>query len=75
MTAILRRACAEVGAPMGLVLEGGYSVEALAGSVCRLVPVLAAPQVPEAPDVALHPLSAAALARLEPFWPGLATSA
>jgi acetoin utilization deacetylase AcuC-like enzyme len=75
MTAALRRACADVEAPLGLVLEGGYSVEALADSVCRLVPVLAGDQVPEAPDVALHELSEAALGRLERFWPGLATSA
>ena len=32
MTASLRRACEAVGAPMGLVLEGGYSLEALCGS-------------------------------------------
>jgi hypothetical protein len=43
--------------------------------VCRLVPVLGAEQVPEAPDVPLHALSEAALGRLERFWPGLATSA
>ncbi len=75
MTASLRRACAEVGAPMGLVLEGGYSVEALADSVGRLVPVLSAAEVPDAPEVPLHALSEAALGRLERFWPGLATSA
>ena len=41
MTASVRRACAEVGAPLGLVLEGGYSVEALAASMAAVVPVLA----------------------------------
>ena len=40
MTASLRRACAAVGAPLGLVLEGGYSLEALTGSVAALMPVL-----------------------------------
>ena len=40
MTASLRRACAAVGAPMGLILEGGYSLEALTGSVAALMPVL-----------------------------------
>ena len=35
MTASLRRACAAVGAPLGLVLEGGYSLEALCDSVAR----------------------------------------
>ena len=40
MTASLRRACAAVGAPLGLVLEGGYSLEALTDSVAALMPVL-----------------------------------
>ena len=40
MTASLRRACAAVGAPLGLVLEGGYSLEALSGSMAALMPVL-----------------------------------
>jgi acetoin utilization deacetylase AcuC-like enzyme len=33
MTASLRGLCAELGAPLGAVLEGGYSLEALARSV------------------------------------------
>jgi acetoin utilization deacetylase AcuC-like enzyme len=63
MTASLRRACAEVGAPLGLVLEGGYAVDALASSVAALMPVLGAPQVPAAVEVPRHPLADAALAR------------
>ena len=46
MTASLRRACAAVGAPLGLVLEGGYSLEALTGSVAALMPVLVADSPP-----------------------------
>jgi acetoin utilization deacetylase AcuC-like enzyme len=72
MTASLRRVCADLGVRMGLVLEGGYSVEALAGSVCRLAPVLASEAVPAGPEnLAVDPLSEAALQRLEPWWPGL----
>ena len=52
MTASLRRACAEVGAPLGFVLEGGYSVAALAGSVAALMPVLGAADVPDPVDAA-----------------------
>ncbi|HUB76745.1 MAG TPA: histone deacetylase, partial [Solirubrobacteraceae bacterium] len=33
MTALVRELCAELGAPLGLVLEGGYSLDALAASV------------------------------------------
>jgi acetoin utilization deacetylase AcuC-like enzyme len=77
MTGTLRRVCAEVGAPLGLVLEGGYSVEALADSVCRLLPVLAADAVPPADEIPRHKLAEEALQRLQGAWPGLgaATSA
>ena len=51
MTASVRNACAEVGAPVGLVLEGGYAVEALAASMAAVVPVLAAAEVPAAPEL------------------------
>ena len=57
MTASLRRACAEVGAPVGLVLEGGYAVEALAASMAALMPVLGAAAVPDAVAFDVHPLA------------------
>ncbi len=69
MAASLRRASAEVGAPLGLVLEGGYSVEALAASMAAVVPVLAAAEPAAAPDLAVHPLARAAAERLERYWP------
>jgi acetoin utilization deacetylase AcuC-like enzyme len=69
MTASLRRACAEVEAPIGLVLEGGYAVEALASSVASLIPVLSAAEPPEAPALDVHPLTVAAWDRLAPWWP------
>jgi acetoin utilization deacetylase AcuC-like enzyme len=69
MTRSLRRACAYAGAPIGVVLEGGYSVEALAASMAALVPVLGAEEVPAAVDVALDPLSAETAGRLAQFWP------
>ncbi len=73
MTASLRQACAAVGAPMGLVLEGGYSVEAAADSVAALMPVLSAQRAPALPDeVPVSPLAAAASRRLAPWWPALA---
>ena len=66
MAASLRRASAEVAAPLGLVLEGGYSVEALAASMAAVVPVLAAEPAAGPPDLAVHPLARAAAERLEP---------
>jgi len=69
MTASMRRACAAVGAPIGLVLEGGYSEEALAASMAAVVPVLGAAEVPAAPSPSLHPLASAAAGRLAAHWP------
>ncbi len=74
MTASLRRVSADLEVPMGIVLEGGYSVEALADSVCALVPTLGAATVPGAPRLERDPLSAAALERLGRWWPGLASA-
>jgi acetoin utilization deacetylase AcuC-like enzyme len=73
MTGALRRACAAVGAPLGLVLEGGYSLEALCDSVGALAPVLAAESPPGFDeDLAVHPLAVRAAERLSRWWPALA---
>ena len=69
MTASLRRACADVGAPIGLVLEGGYAVGALSRSMAALMPVLGAREVPEPAEIAVHPLARATWERLERWWP------
>ena len=71
MTASLRRACADVGAPLGLVLEGGYAVDALAASMAAVVPVLGAAAVPPTVAVEVHPLALAASERLARWWPQL----
>jgi acetoin utilization deacetylase AcuC-like enzyme len=63
MTASLRRACDELDVPLGLVLEGGYDLGALAGSFEALMPVLVAESTPLLEPVELHPLAAAALQR------------
>jgi acetoin utilization deacetylase AcuC-like enzyme len=68
MTASLRHAAETVGAPMGLVLEGGYDLGALSGSMAALMPVLVDPQAPGAQDVDVHPLARGALDRLSPWW-------
>jgi len=75
MTGSLRRACAEVGAPLGLVLEGGYSLRALAGWMGALMPVLGDPSPPPATDAPPdHPLAAAARERLARWWPALSAA-
>jgi len=74
MTAALRLACDAVGAPIGLVLEGGYSLAALTGSLAALLPVLAAARPPAPGPVAPHPLAVAATRRLARWWPALAAA-
>ncbi len=75
MAASLRRAADAVGAPLGLVLEGGYDLGALARSMAALMPVLVADATPAAQPVELHPVAASALERLSAYWPGLGAAA
>jgi acetoin utilization deacetylase AcuC-like enzyme len=62
MTASVRRAADDVGAPVGIVLEGGYDLGALSRSMAALMPVLLG-DTPAAEELALHPLAERALAR------------
>jgi acetoin utilization deacetylase AcuC-like enzyme len=68
MTAAVRRAADAVGAPVGVVLEGGYDLGALAGSMAALMPVLVAATGPD-DAVARHPLAEEAVRRLAPASP------
>jgi acetoin utilization deacetylase AcuC-like enzyme len=74
MTATVRLAAGEAGAPVGVVLEGGYDLGALARSVAATLSVLAAADPSGNGAVALHPLTEEALVRAERFWPGLSSS-
>jgi acetoin utilization deacetylase AcuC-like enzyme len=74
MTAAVRLAAGEAGAPVGVVLEGGYDLGALARSVAATLSVLAADEPSGNGGVALHPLTEEALARAERFWPELRSS-
>ena len=71
MTASVRRAADAVGAPVGLVLEGGYDLGAIAGSMAALMPVLTSDSVPAGHVIERHRLAAEAALRLGPWWPGL----
>jgi acetoin utilization deacetylase AcuC-like enzyme len=75
MAASLRRAADAVGAPLGLVLEGGYDLGALTRSMAAVMPVLVAGATPPVGHVEPHPLAEQALARLAAWWPGLAAAA
>ena len=66
MTRTLKRLSAELGAPLGMVLEGGYAVEALSSSVAALLPALGDPEPPRGgpEELMVHPLAAEAARRL-----------
>jgi acetoin utilization deacetylase AcuC-like enzyme len=73
MAAVVRELGAELGVPVGCVLEGGYSLRALPVSVAATMEALAgggAAAERELPPVA--PLAREAVVRLAEFWPGLA---
>jgi acetoin utilization deacetylase AcuC-like enzyme len=71
MAALMRDAAEVAGAPLGVVLEGGYALDALARSVAATMSVLG--QTGGAPELEAEasPLVGEALARLEPWWPAL----
>ena len=55
--------------PVGVVLEGGYDLEALAESTVTTLEVLGAEHPAARPPVALHPRAAQAAGRLAARWP------
>ncbi len=72
MTRSMYGVCAEVGAPLGCVLEGGYALGALGRSVAATMEELRGPEV-EQPDepVEVTPAAAAAVERIADLWPGV----
>lgn len=71
MAASLRAVADELGAPVGLVLEGGYDVAALSRSLIQTLDALGATDAPEVSPVPEHPIAGNARARIAEFWPDL----
>ena len=70
MAGSVRRLADELDVPLGLVLEGGYDVDALARSLVRVLEVLGADGAPAAdPRLEIHPLAVQAAHRLADRWP------
>jgi acetoin utilization deacetylase AcuC-like enzyme len=70
MARSMRRVCAEIGVPLGCVLEGGYALGALGRSVAATLEALTGP-LPESDGEAgtsVAPVAASTLDRLQPFW-------
>jgi acetoin utilization deacetylase AcuC-like enzyme len=74
MAALLRATADELGIALGIVLEGGYDLGALARGVTLTLEVAGAADPPAPPHVALHPLAARTLERLAAYWPALAAA-
>ena len=74
MAGSLRRLAEGAGAPVGMVLEGGYALGPLARGFTGALGVLVADPPPEAPSLAVHPLAERALERLA-AGPGPASTA
>jgi acetoin utilization deacetylase AcuC-like enzyme len=71
MAAAIAGAAAAAGAPLGVVLEGGYDLGALTRGMAATLRGVAAGGG-ETADVPVHPLAAAARERLAGRWPALA---
>ena len=69
MAASMRGLADELDVPVGVVLEGGYDLEALAESTVATLEVVGADDAVDRPPVALHPLAAQAAGRLAERWP------
>jgi acetoin utilization deacetylase AcuC-like enzyme len=67
MAAAMRRIGDELGAPLGVVLEGGYALDALAASTVATLDAIATPP-PMPGELAIHPLAQDARARLAAYW-------
>jgi acetoin utilization deacetylase AcuC-like enzyme len=70
MAAQMRALAGELGVPLGIVLEGGYALGALARSVVETLDAVGDGAV--ADGVEPHPLAVAARERVARYWPALA---
>jgi acetoin utilization deacetylase AcuC-like enzyme len=69
MAASVRALADDLGVPVGVVLEGGYDLVALAESLVTTLEVVGEEALADRPPVALHPLAADAAGRLAERWP------
>jgi acetoin utilization deacetylase AcuC-like enzyme len=71
IAAAIMAVAAELEAPVGAVLEGGYALKPLARGVAGTMQVLAGPSVAPTEQAPLVPLAAEARRRLSQWWPAL----
>ncbi len=73
MASVVRSCAASLGVPLGLVLEGGYDIHALARSVAGVMQELTGvgPLADHLDEAVVDPLATRARERLAPLWPTL----
>jgi acetoin utilization deacetylase AcuC-like enzyme len=69
MATSVRTLANDLGVPLGIVLEGGYDLQALAESLVATLEVVGADAPAQHTPVSLHPLAAEAAGRLADRWP------
>ena len=74
MAASVRSLADALDVPLGIVLEGGYELTALARGVAATLEVAGAAEPPPQPALEVHPLAAGARDRLAARWPDLRTA-
>jgi acetoin utilization deacetylase AcuC-like enzyme len=75
MAASMRGLADDLGAPIGVVLEGGYDLQALTESLLVTLEVVGVRDTAGHANVHLHPLAGQAAARLASRWPLVGTVA
>jgi acetoin utilization deacetylase AcuC-like enzyme len=75
MAASIRGLADDLGVPLGVVLEGGYDLQALTESLLATLEVVGGEEPSAHAHVPLHPLAAQAAARLAARWPLVGTVA
>jgi len=75
MAASARLLAEEAQAPLGIVLEGGYALDALARCFADTLHVAGTARGVSAPDLPVHPRATEALGRLAARWPALGPAA
>jgi acetoin utilization deacetylase AcuC-like enzyme len=72
MAALVRACAADLGVPLGIVLEGGYDLRALSRCVVTTLEVMGSDEPVAPPEVAVHRLALQVQERLAgSYWPAL----
>jgi acetoin utilization deacetylase AcuC-like enzyme len=69
MAALIRALAADLGVPLGAVLEGGYALDALATSVAATLEAFAGSATPDADSYRAEPVTARAVEVISRYWP------